>query len=195
MTWDEFYKNIRDSNPLIWPDVQVVRLLSKLKLNDKVKVIDLGCGEGRNIRLLCEKGFDVTALDQSKHALNIVKTLYHLDDKQIICDNISSGIKTLNDNYYSLVLCWGLMHYITDTALVLKEIKRILKKGSSAILSFSTTRDKRDTADEVKCYFSQENIEELLNGAGLKIDDIGLIENHYIKQSKVESFYWILASK
>jgi SAM-dependent methyltransferase len=195
MNWDSYYKDFRDSKSLVWPEVQIVRLLSKIQLKGKAKVLDLGCGEGRNIRLLCENGFDVTAFDQSIHALNIVKKLYHLDDKQLICSNVSTGMKKLNNNYYDLVICWGLMHYITKPEFILSEIKRVLKNGSRAIFSFNSKNDHRKTVDSVKNNFSQEMIENILSNAGFSIEDIGLTENNFIFANKVESFYWVLAKK
>ncbi len=195
MKWDQHYKEIRDANPLVWPDIQVVRLLSKIKLQKDAEVLDLGCGEGRNIRVLSEYEFNITALDQSKHALKIVKRLYQLNDEKLICSNAQLGIKQLDDSHYDLVLCWGLFHYISDTNLLLNEINRILKKGAQTILSFNSFNDKRVTADDVKKYFSQTEIKDALRNNDLRVDEIGLIENNFITDNKVESFYWVLATK
>lgn len=195
MKWDLHYKEIRSNNPFIWPDVQVARLVSKSKLTENANVLDLGCGEGRNIRLLCENGYSITGIDQSKHALAIVKKLYNIDSCNLICSDAVEAMSSLSNDTFDLVLCWGLMHYIAETSSILNEINKVLKKGGKTIISFSSNNEKRETIDSVKKYFSQEEIENLIDSAKLKIVDIGLIENNFIKDNKIESYYWVLAEK
>jgi len=193
--WDSHYRDIRSKNPFVWPDVQVIRLISKSKLETNSNVLDLGCGEGRNIRLLSESGYNVTAVDQSKHALEIVKTLYSIESKKLICSDAVEALANFKNESFDLILCWGLMHYLTDTNIALNEINRVLKKGAKTVLSFSSYNEKRETIDSVKKYFSQKEVEDSIASAELKIVDIGLIENNFIKDHKVESYYWVLAEK
>lgn len=195
MKWDAYYKEVRSAKPFVWPDVQVARLVSKLNLDKNAKILDLGCGEGRNIRLLTESGYEVTGIDQSKHALDIVRNLYNLPSEKLICADAIESIRQLASETFNLVLCWGLMHYISNTSTALNEIHRVLKRSSHVIISFSSNSDKRETVDSVKKYFTQQDIENFMQTANLKVRDIGLIQNHFIKDDKVEAFYWVLAEK
>lgn len=195
MSWDSHYKNIRKNNPFIWPDVQVARLIAKSNLKEKSNVLDLGCGEGRNTRLLSENNYNVTAIDQSSHALAIVNTLYGIDKNNLICSDAFEALSNLKESAFDLVLCWGLMHYLTNPSRVLDEVNRILTKGSKIIISFNAEGEQRETVDTVKKYFSLQEIEKLLSNSKLKIIDIGLVQNHFIKDNKIESYYWVLAEK
>lgn len=195
LNWDTYYKNIRSQNPLIWPDVQVARLLARCKLPNNANVLDLGCGEGRNIRLLSEYDFNITGVDQSKHALAIVEKNYGLQSKNLICDDAVNSIVKLENQNFDFVLCWGLMHYISDTNSILNGIYNTLKNGGKTILSFNSNNEKRETVDSIEKYFSQKEVEHYMSLAKLKIIDIGLTETHFIKENKIESFYWVLAEK
>lgn len=44
------------------------------------KVLDLGCGRGRNALYLAKKGFDVTAVDYSQESLDILQEVMELED-------------------------------------------------------------------------------------------------------------------
>lgn len=52
---------------------EVEFILKNIPLNEKFKILDVPCGEGRHSILLAKKGFDVTAIDYSNELLNIAK--------------------------------------------------------------------------------------------------------------------------
>jgi SAM-dependent methyltransferase len=65
--WNNFYKTYK--NPPL-PNPIFVNEVNKLKPGS---AIDLGSGSGSESYLLCEKNWDVTALDYSNNALQIIK--------------------------------------------------------------------------------------------------------------------------
>ena len=46
-------------------------------LSNKPRVIDLGCGDGRDTDYLCSKGADVVGIDLSKSMVNLARKKYH----------------------------------------------------------------------------------------------------------------------
>ncbi|NRD74824.1 class I SAM-dependent methyltransferase [Shewanella sp. VB17] len=196
MKWDLHYKNIRSKAPFVWPDINVIRLLSKSSLTISSNVLDLGCGEGRNIRALHELGINtIVAVDQSKYALNVVNKLYGIVPEQLFCTDISHGLPMLQSSKFDLVLCWGLMHYLTKPEDTLREIHRVLADNGSAILSFSSKSDQRETVDNVCNYYEQTQIETLMQTAGFNIKSLGKITDQFISDGKIESYYWLMAVK
>ena len=68
MTWDEnwekFYKNFSGNR---YPEPILIRLIAKnffrIKTRKKIKILDLGCGEGANLWFLAREGFDAYGID------------------------------------------------------------------------------------------------------------------------------------
>ncbi|QLE86195.1 methyltransferase domain-containing protein [Shewanella sp. Scap07] len=196
MKWDLHYQDVRTKAPLVWPDINVVRLVSKSSLTKQARVLDLGCGEGRNTRALHELGFgDITAIDQSPNALKLVHNLYGIATERLICTDIAAGLPMLKSNHFDLVVCWGLMHYLTKPENTLKEINRVLSDNASIVISFSSNDDKRETVDAVRNYFTQQQVESLMVASGFEITSIGKVTDQFISDNKTESYYWLRAVK
>lgn len=80
------------------------------------KAIDLGCGEGQDSIFLRKKGFDVTAIDSSKVALDNLLQL--AEDHQVDVNVVQSDIESYEfDNTYDLVLAEGSIHFLNDEKL------------------------------------------------------------------------------
>ncbi|MDG6785292.1 SAM-dependent methyltransferase TehB [Glaesserella parasuis] len=56
------------------------------------KVLDLGCGRGRNALYLNLKGFDVTAVDQNEESIHFLNSIIEKEDAQ----HIQTGIYDIN---------------------------------------------------------------------------------------------------
>ncbi|BCB03666.1 class I SAM-dependent methyltransferase [Bacillus sp. KH172YL63] len=69
--WDEFFSDRDKPVPIFMnaPDENLVSYVEK-GLVSKGKVLDVGCGPGRNALYLAEMGFEVDAVDASKVSLN-----------------------------------------------------------------------------------------------------------------------------
>ncbi len=196
MSWDKHYREVRTKNPLVWPDVNVVRQLAKLSLPSHAKILDLGCGEGRNTRALLEMGYhQLDVMDQSQSALDIIADRYQIAESQRHCAQIPEGLSQFDDQYFDAVLCWGLTHYLKDPLTTLKGINRILKPNHSLIISFSAKEDLRETVDSVKNYYAKEDVEQLLMRSGFTINNFGKHTDEFYSANKIESFYWLTAIK
>lgn len=195
MSWDEHYKLIRNKKPLVWPEVQIIRLVNKLKIDSKKKILDLACGEGRNLRYFLENNLNVTAIEQSEEALKIVKRLYNIDDDKLICSEALTGLKSLDRNSFDLIVCWGLMQYIKEPQILLDEIYKVLSKNSHLIISFNSNKDKRESADTIKNYYDEPLIKKLIENSKLKIIEFGRTDTYFETENKIESFYWYLLQK
>ncbi|WP_417762002.1 class I SAM-dependent DNA methyltransferase [Shewanella sp.] len=194
MSWESHYRDVRTKEPLVWPDINVIRQISKLSLPHSARILDLGCGEGRNTRALLEMGYDLLdVMDQSQSALAIVTNRYRLPDEQCHCAQIPEGLVIFEDQRFDAVLCWGLTHYLDDPLPTLKAIHRVLKPGHGLVISFSAKEDKRETVDTVKRYYNKKEIEQLLHDAGFTIGISGKHTDEFYSAGKVESFYWLTA--
>lgn len=193
--WENCYKETRQNSPLIWPDVQSVRLLAQAQLDAKSNVLEIACGEGRNTRLLLESGHNVTVIEQSKAALDIVKRLYNLPTKNMICDDVLQGVTQLKEKKFEMIFCWGVIHFIKDPIQLLNTLSGYLTGKKKLIISFTADSDNCDRVEGINCFYSEQQARDTLNQAGFIIEQLGLQKNNNIKTGKQEAFYWALAFK
>ncbi len=97
-------------------------------------VIDLGCGPGRNLLPLAQRGFTCTGVDLSSHMLQEARQL--LEKNQCQATWIEANLGTplpLDSASFDAALCLfstlGMLQPATVRASLLQEVSRILKPG------------------------------------------------------------------
>ncbi len=103
------------------------------------KILDVGCGKGREAFCLNEKGFRVTGVDISETA---IETARHIAETHRLSIDfcVSNGMDLpFPDSTFNAVIIWaqtfGLFYGENNQRDILNECKRVLKDGG--ILSFS----------------------------------------------------------
>lgn len=105
------------------------------------KILDLGMGDGRNLRFFAEKGFKAFGVEIRDEICNHVKTAL----KKI---GLNAQIKTgknnsipFNDSYFDYLLSWNSSYYMGELpdyfnySVYVKEFARVLKSGAKLVLS------------------------------------------------------------
>ena len=147
MGWDKTFEmgdEIKESDEF----VKLFYEKHKSELKNK-KLLDLGCGTGRNALFFAEKGLDVYALDKSKTALDILQKKTKLD-KTIYAD--ISKIPS-PDNFFDIIISTWVFHHgkIEQIKTWLKETTRILKKEGYFVVDFLSDKDDRSkTGKEIE---------------------------------------------
>jgi ubiquinone/menaquinone biosynthesis C-methylase UbiE len=101
------------------------------------RVLDLGCGSAPVLSRLRQQGVSCTGLEYSVDMLRHAKERLHslqLDDGDLHrgdCRGTPFGAAT-----FDVVVCLGVISYVEDYGVVLREINRILKPGGHALVSF-----------------------------------------------------------
>ena len=103
------------------------------------RILDIGCGTGREAICLHDMGFTVTAIDISEEAIKMAKELA-IETNRPIEFILTDGLSLpFNDNTFDIVIIWaqtfGLFYGAENQRSNLKECHRVLKEGG--ILSFS----------------------------------------------------------
>ena len=98
------------------------------------KVLDLGCGNGRLLDLLGEKGIDYIGVDNAENLIEIARKRYPGADFRV-----ASAFKLpFPEDYFDKVYSIAVLHHIPSQELrseFLKEVKRVLKPGGLLILT------------------------------------------------------------
>lgn len=193
-------------------------------LEEKIKkVLDYGCGNGRNTIYLAKNEFLVTAADYTpfiNKVSDLLKTIKK-EDVQITIQELDENKKVLpfDSNYFDLILAWRILHRGTYAKRmeVIKELRRVLCEGGYILCAVSSNKDieldaKRREHTEIeertfryesksviniRHYFTKEEIEEGKAFPGfriLKIDELKEKTGH--KDKNYLRYYWrVLAQK
>jgi ubiquinone/menaquinone biosynthesis C-methylase UbiE len=139
-----------------WP--QTVEFIDSL--DDNCTILDLGCGNGRNIKYLAEtdRGFRILGLDFSIRMLRIAKDklqqLGLLKNVEFAFGDISS--LPFKNNSINAALSVATLHHLPSNKLRLKsllELERVMKPGGRAFISvwdFEQERFKNELEKQLK---------------------------------------------
>jgi ubiquinone/menaquinone biosynthesis C-methylase UbiE len=103
------------------------------------RILNVGCGMGREAFNLYDMGFKITAIDISEKAITGARSLAS-ETKRNVTFLITNGVDlSFDDSSFDVVIIWnqtfGLMYTESKQVAFLKECKRVLK--DNGIISFS----------------------------------------------------------
>jgi len=102
------------------------------------RILDLGCGEGTNARILARRGAKVVGIDASREMIRLAREKereeplgieYHVAD--------AAQLPMLEDGSFDIVVAFMSLMDIPDLDGVLREVSRVLKKGGRFLFSIT----------------------------------------------------------
>jgi len=118
-----------ESRSELWPELEEL----KKHIEDKERILDLGCGNGRLYEIFKDKNINYVGADFSENLIKVAREKY--GDCFKVADILSLPF---SDNYFDSVWAIAVLHHIPSKELRLKaliETKRILKPGGKAIFT------------------------------------------------------------
>lgn len=139
---DKEYWKDNCSNKQEWPVSDFAKnIYPILKKNNLKKVLDLGCGNGRDSLYFSNNGLHVTALDFSDSGIEKLET----NDTKKSIECINQDIKDINfsDDFFDAIYAHLVLHYFTDLELgeIIKKLHKTLKKGGYIFIKCKSTKD------------------------------------------------------
>ncbi len=105
--YDKRYRQVHDKNTLWFsfiPTIEVMDVINEYKIDKNSKILEIGCGEGRDAIFLLNDGYNVIATDCSKEGINkcndLSKNKYTNNFKQL--DVINDKLDEKFDFIYSI---------------------------------------------------------------------------------------------
>lgn len=155
-------------------DISNTQTLLIKTFNKKNKLLEIGCGSGRDASFMIKKGYDVIAIDGSKNMIDEAKKIHpELSNKLLfktLPNDLEFDIKF--DSIYSIAT---LMHLSeNDLKNTLSKIYNLLNQNGKFLMSVSLSRDDIDENgfDDKGRFFlvlSSEKWLNLLENIGFKM--------------------------
>jgi tellurite methyltransferase len=116
-------------------DIYLFDQLLKSTYNDCHKVLDVGCGSGRNLVYFLQNGFDVYGVDPNPEAIEAVQSLSVGLAPHLPLSNFTvapAENMPFADDAFDLILCSAVLHFAQDHRHfdeMLRSAWRVLKSG------------------------------------------------------------------
>lgn len=116
-------------------DVYLFDQLLKGRFDPSMRILDAGCGPGRNLVYFLQEGFDVCAVDLSPEAIAQVRSLAHALAPHLLGENFRQEAverMSFEGESFDAVLTSAVLHFARDEAqwwAMLREMWRVLKPG------------------------------------------------------------------
>jgi SAM-dependent methyltransferase len=145
--WRNFYGN-RSASAGRYPTEWVVRTLAggrypKLSLDKSrylgSRILDMGCGDGRNLPLLQDLGFDVHACEISSDIVTELEAVAKTSNWGVQFSVGRNLEISYADSFFDYMLCCSSCYYMETGATwgsILNELSRVLKVGGILVANF-----------------------------------------------------------
>lgn len=127
-----------NANPVILyeQELRAKTVLELLKVKPGERVLDIGCGNARDIASISQSGGQVVGVDISEGMVEAAR-------REINCIGIRDVILQVGDatcldfpdDFFDKILCSEVIEHIPDVSRALREMRRVLRPGGSLVLS------------------------------------------------------------
>ena len=100
-------------------DIYLLDQLMKDRIKPSMRILDAGCGIGRNVEYLIRKGFDVWGVDKQEEAIHIMKENCHHGNPEYDATRFSiADLVNLSfaDQYFNWIISSAVLHFAENQA-------------------------------------------------------------------------------
>ena len=142
--------------------------LPKTHLSNQQKILDVGCGSGRDSVFFANQGFEVVAIDGSQNVIDLAKqTDTRIDWQCLRFDEIAK--QSWQNQFTGIWACASLLHVpFDDLPKLLNDLIRCLKSDGILYASFKYGDSEREKDGRFFCDINEQRwqlIEEQLDSA------------------------------
>jgi len=143
-------------------DLYLLDQILKGRFEDHNKILDAGCGEGRNLKYFVNTGYEIYGVDSNQMAIKMLQMTYpQLKDnfKETLIGNLE-----FDDEYFDAVICSAVLHFATDKEHFLNmmdSLVRVLKPTGLLFIRMATDIGIDHNDDEFSFRLTQELIDDL----------------------------------
>lgn len=117
-------------------DIYLFDQLLRQRIRPGLRVLDAGCGDGRNLHFLLREGYDVYGVDANPGAISALRALAHKRSPQLSADEHfrieSLESLSFSDGFADVVISSAVLHFAQDDAQFMAMLTgswRVLRPG------------------------------------------------------------------
>lgn len=136
-------------------DIYLFDQILKNRFSIKMKILDAGCGGGRNIVYFLREGFQVFGVDQNMEAIEHVRYLAQTLAPQISTENFQTAAiekMPFQNEVFDAVISSAVLHFADDEAhfnRMLDEMRRVLKPNGILFARLASTISVEDKIEKL----------------------------------------------
>ncbi|AZR72105.1 hypothetical protein BBF96_01070 [Anoxybacter fermentans] len=164
LAYEERYKKVHSMN-IAWfgsrPTLEVLKWVEEYQIPGNEVILEVGCGEGRDLIYLAGLGYRVKGVDISPTAIQYCKKLARKREVEIdllVCDGLYL-VDELGAETFNWIYSVGTLHMLVDQNhrdRFLKNIYQILKPGGKALLVNMGDGKEEYITDKTKAFEEEE---------------------------------------
>ena len=133
-------------------DLYLLDQIMKDRYESGSKILDAGCGEGRNLHWFLQQHFKIFAVDENENCINNLRLANPGLPKNRF---LVASVEKLNfkDNYFDHIISSAVLHFARNHKHfkdMLKEMVRVLKPGGTLFIRMNTRRGMESIITENK---------------------------------------------
>ncbi|MEE9360999.1 MAG: class I SAM-dependent methyltransferase [Cellulophaga sp.] len=120
-------------------DLYLLDQILKQRYHIEHKILDAGCGIGRNIHWLHEHGFNLWAVDQEVKRIEIIKNKYPKSAHRFVVASLEK--MSFKNEEFDHIICSAVLHFATSIAhfnVMFSELIRVLKKQGTLFIRMTS---------------------------------------------------------
>lgn len=125
-------------------DLYLLDQILKNNIPDNAKILDAGCGEGRNLIYFLNTGFDVAGLDQNPDAIKMLQFIIgsnypHYSKENFIVGELSS--MPYRDESFDYIICSAVLHFARSEQhfmAMMDELYRVMKPDGQLFIRMTS---------------------------------------------------------
>lgn len=134
------------------------------------RILDAGCGSGRDSRAFKEHGFSVAAFDASSEMCRMASQFAQIDVLQMKFDEIA-----FEDEFDGIWACASLLHVpFAELPEILGKLHKAMKAAGTLYVSFKYGEGPKQRGERTFSDFTEETVKVLLDGAGFETVECGI---------------------
>ncbi len=148
------------------------RFLKRLKKGHRI--LDAGCGSGRDTRAFLDLGYDVLPIDASSEMMNATQRLTGVTARQLRLQEIS-----FEDEFDGIWACASLLHIpLDELADVLNKLARATRSGGFLYFSFKQGSGERVENGRLFTDLNELKLRDIMSGLpNLKLEAIWITDD------------------
>jgi SAM-dependent methyltransferase len=140
--WERIFRSA--GHVLPEPASQVIKFADSLKERGVRSVLDLGCGSGRHVVHMAQKGLQVTGLDNAPTGLRLTREWLHQENLEaiLVLADMYRPLPFEKDSFDALLSTQVIHHaLLVDVIATAQEIERLVRRGGIILVSVPAGRE------------------------------------------------------